>query len=90
MTVLQIDKTMVYYNDAEDGIAGLDGAARWPVWSALIVYRKILDAVRANEYDNITKRAYVPKARKLALLPFSFACAEFPQYASRISRSLPF
>jgi 15-cis-phytoene synthase len=81
---------MEYYNGAEGGIAGLDAAARWPVWSALIVYRNILDAIRNNEYDNITKRAYVPKARKLALLPFSLACAKFPEHASRISRSIPF
>lgn len=84
-----IEKTMSYYNSAEPGISGLDPAARWPVWSALIVYRKILDAVEANGYDNITTRAYVPKARKMALLPFSYACAIFPQFSQSISRSVP-
>lgn len=87
---MQIQKTMDYYNVSEDGIGALDGAARWPVWSALIVYRKILDAIQANEYDNITKRAYVPKARKMVLLPFSLMCAKFPSVASKISRSIPF
>ena len=81
---------MNYYNVSEDGIGALDGAARWPVWSALIVYRKILDAIQANEYDNITKRAYVPKSRKMVLLPFSLMCAKFPSVASKISRSIPF
>jgi 15-cis-phytoene synthase len=86
---VQIDETMQYYNDAEQGIAGLDPAARWPVWSALIVYRKILDAVAANGYDNISTRAYVPKARKMALLPFAYACAQLPRWAKPISRNIP-
>ena len=81
---------MGYYTSAEPGIAGLDPAARWPVWSALIVYRKILDAVEANGYDNITTRAYVPKARKMALLPFAYACASLPQLSTAISRRVPF
>lgn len=29
--------------------------ARWPVWSALILYRQILDAIEANDYDNFTR-----------------------------------
>jgi 15-cis-phytoene synthase len=87
--VMQIERTTEYYNNAEPGIAGLDPAARWPVWSALIVYRKILDAIAANNYDNITERAYVPKPRKIALLPFAYACAQLPRWASSISRSIP-
>lgn len=87
---LQIDKTMVYYKSAEPGIAHLDPAARWPVWSALIVYRKILDAVEANGYDNISKRAYVSKPKKMALLPFSWLCASLPNQAGQISKSVWF
>ena len=49
--------------------------ARWPVWSALDVYRKILDAIEANDYDNFSKRAYVPKWEKFAMLPSSYAKA---------------
>lgn len=88
--VLQINKTMVYYTAAEPGIAHLDPAARWPVWSALVVYRKILDAVETNGFDNINKRAYVPKPKKMALLPFSWLCANLPNHAGRISKSIWF
>jgi phytoene/squalene synthetase len=84
-TRMQIDKTRAYYSAAEDGINGLDPKAKWPVWAALIVYRKILDAIERNAYDNITKRAYVSKPRKIALLPFAWACAHWPKQASRIS-----
>lgn len=88
--MLQINKTMAYYEAAEPGIADLDPAARWPVWSALIVYRKILDAVESNGYDNISKRAYVSKAKKTAYLPFSWMCANMPGQASQISKSIFF
>jgi phytoene synthase len=81
---------MKYYDDAEGGIENLHPAARWPVWSALIVYRKILDAVAANGYDNITTRAYVPKLRKMIMLPYAYACAKFPLLSSKISRAVPF
>ena len=87
---MQIGRTRKYYDSAEAGIAGLDPAARWPVWSALIVYRKILDAVAANGYDNISTRAYVPKARKMAMLPFAYACAALPKWSRRISNAVPF
>ena len=34
-----------------------------------MLYRQILDAIEANDYNNFTKRAYVPKWRKLVTLP---------------------
>lgn len=40
---------------------------------------QILDAIEANGYNNFTKRAYVPKWRKLASLPAAFAKASLPQ-----------
>jgi phytoene synthase len=46
------------------------------VWSALDVYRDILDAIEANGYDNFTQRAYVPKMQKFAMLPTSFVKAQ--------------
>lgn len=52
--------------------------ARWPVWSALILYRQILPAIQANDYDNFTKRAYVPKWKKFASLPKAAVRAYFP------------
>jgi phytoene synthase len=44
----------------------------------LILYRQILDAIEANDYDNFNKRAYVPKWRKLVSLPQAFAKAVMP------------
>merc|ERR1711964_879563 len=57
----QIQRAREYFAEAEAGVAGLDATARWPVWSALILYRQILDAIEANDFDNFSKRAYVPK-----------------------------
>jgi len=42
------------------------------VWSSLILYRKILDAIEDNDYDNLTKRAYVGRANKLFTLPQAY------------------
>lgn len=86
--MLQIERTHEYYAASEGGIAGLELSARWPVWSALIVYRKILDAIEANGYDNFSKRAYVPKAKKMALLPAAYMCGRFPNLASQISERI--
>lgn len=61
----------------QEGIAGLEQSARWPVWSALIVYSKILDAIEKNDYDNFNKRAYVEKKEKIFLLPIAYAKANF-------------
>eukprot|EP00879_Flechtneria_rotunda_P003097 GHRR01003318.1.p2 GENE.GHRR01003318.1~~GHRR01003318.1.p2 ORF type:complete len:404 (+),score=104.14 GHRR01003318.1:1700-2911(+) len=75
----QIARAHQHFADAEAGVDLLDQKARWPVWSALILYRQILDAIEANGYDNFTRRAYVPKWRKLASLPLALAKASFPQ-----------
>mmetsp|Transcript_12346 Transcript_12346/g.26669 ORF Transcript_12346/g.26669 Transcript_12346/m.26669 type:complete len:397 (+) Transcript_12346:362-1552(+) len=74
----QIERSQQYFRDAESGVDWLDGKARWPVWSALILYRQILDAIQRNDYDNFTKRAYVPKWKKFASLPMAFSRAMMP------------
>ena len=43
------------FAEAEAGVNCLHEDARWPVWSALDVYRNILDAIEANDYDNFTQ-----------------------------------
>ncbi|KAI4345331.1 hypothetical protein L6164_012463 [Bauhinia variegata] len=68
----QITRARFYFNLAEEGARHLEKASRWPVWSALILYRKILDAIEENDYDNLTKRAYVGRAKKLLMLPISY------------------
>ena len=35
----QIARARQYFADAEAGVDNLDSDARWPVWSALILYR---------------------------------------------------
>jgi 15-cis-phytoene synthase len=42
------------------------------VWASLLLYREILDEIEANDYNNFTKRAYVPKAKKLMALPKAY------------------
>ncbi|KAF5842225.1 phytoene synthase [Dunaliella salina] len=67
----QIKRARDYFKEAEYGVDCMDPRARWPVWSALILYRQILDAIEKNDYDNFSMRAYVPKAQKLTLLPMA-------------------
>lgn len=42
------------------------------VWSSLMLYREILDAIEDNDYDNLTKRAYVGRTKKLLMLPLAY------------------
>ncbi len=58
------------------GISVLSEDIRWPVWSALVLYRQILDAIERNEYDVFSKRAYVPKWRKMISLPIALLRAK--------------
>ncbi|KAG2428559.1 hypothetical protein HYH02_014363 [Chlamydomonas schloesseri] len=74
----QITRARQYFTDAESGVDLLAPQARWPVWSALILYRQILDAIEANDYDNFSKRAYVPKWRKMVSLPVAYTRALMP------------
>lgn len=71
----QIERARQIFADAEAGVNLLDGEARWPVWTALVLYRQILDAIQANDYNNFTQRAYVPKWKKLISLPAAYARA---------------
>ncbi|XP_071722757.1 phytoene synthase 2, chloroplastic-like [Rutidosis leptorrhynchoides] len=69
----QIERARVFFNKAEAGVIELSAASRWPVWASLFLYRQILDAIEANDYDNFTKRAYVSKAKKIPALPMAYA-----------------
>lgn len=40
-----------------------------------MIYRKILDAIEENDYDNLTKRAYVGRGKKLMTLPLAYTKA---------------
>jgi phytoene synthase len=69
LMAFQIQRARQFYAEAERGISLLSPDARWPVWSALDLYRKILDVIEENGYDVFTQRAYVPSWRKLMTLP---------------------
>ncbi|KAG7951156.1 hypothetical protein I3843_13G152600 [Carya illinoinensis] len=68
----QITRARFYFKLAEVGASQLDKASRWPVWSSLLLYRMILDAIEGNDYDNLTKRAYVGRTKKLLMLPVAY------------------
>ncbi|XP_068654668.1 phytoene synthase 2, chloroplastic-like [Aristolochia californica] len=69
----QIKRARLFFNEAEKGVSELNSASRWPVLASLLLYRQILDAIEANDYNNFTKRAYVGKAKKLVSLPVAYA-----------------
>ncbi|ELR97205.1 15-cis-phytoene synthase CrtB [Gloeocapsa sp. PCC 73106] len=72
----QIQRARKYYQQAEKGISVLSRDSRWPVWSALMLYQGILDAIESNDYDVFTKRAFVPISRKMLYLPISWLRAQ--------------
>ena len=47
-----------------------------------MLYRQILDAIEANDYNNFTQRAYVRKWRKLISLPEALIRASIRTAAS--------
>ncbi|WP_017298995.1 15-cis-phytoene synthase CrtB [Nodosilinea nodulosa] len=69
LMAFQIERARRFYAEAESGIGLLSEDARWPVWSALALYRQILDVIEENGYDVFTRRAFVPSLRKLLTLP---------------------
>ncbi|XAR73617.1 15-cis-phytoene synthase [Bertholletia excelsa] len=69
----QIKRARMFFDQAEEGVKELNAASRWPVWASLLLYRKILDEIEANDYNNFTRRAYVSKPKKLLALPIAYA-----------------
>lgn len=72
----EIQRAREYYQSAEHGIRALDSDARWPVWSALMLYQGILDVIERNQYDVFNQRAYVPKLEKMLYLPVAWLRAQ--------------
>lgn len=72
----EIERARKYYDMAESGIRSLHPDARWPVWSALMLYKGILDVIEANDYDVFNNRAYVPTLRKMRYLPVAWLRAQ--------------
>lgn len=78
----QIKRARMFFNEAEIGVTHLDKDSRWPVWASLMLYRQILDAIEANDYDNFKKRAYVGKWKKFLSLPAAYGLALIPPAGS--------
>ncbi|MCS3610882.1 phytoene/squalene synthase family protein [Salinibacter ruber] len=56
------------YVDSFEGVAALPFRSRYGIRAAARMYREIMNEVRANDYDNLGRRAYVSFRRKLFLL----------------------
>lgn len=72
----QIQRARKFYTEAERGISFLSSDARWPVWSALMLYQGILAVIERNQYDVFSKRAFVPKPQKILWLPVAWLRAQ--------------
>jgi 15-cis-phytoene synthase len=72
----QIQRARNFYSEAERGITALSEDARLPVWAATMMYSKILDVIERNDYNNFRNRAFVPKSKKLSLLPIAWLRAK--------------
>jgi 15-cis-phytoene synthase len=68
----QIARARKFFAQAESGIRALEPDARWPVWSALVLYRQILDVIEHNRYDVFSRRAFVPGWQKFSTLPYAW------------------
>lgn len=58
------------YDESSAGISALPFRTRVGIRAAARMYREILNEVRANEYDNLTRRAYVTFGRKMMLVVY--------------------
>ncbi len=67
----QIQRARKFFASAESGIGQLGPDARFPVWTALMTYRKILDVIERNQYDVFNQRAYVSGLGKLVCIPIA-------------------
>ncbi|MGK7899906.1 MAG: 15-cis-phytoene synthase CrtB [Hormoscilla sp.] len=72
----QIERAREFFTQAETGLRFLIPDAKWPVWSALMLYQQILDAIERNQYDVFSKRAYVSTPRKFLSLPVAWLRAQ--------------
>jgi len=72
----EIQRAKKYYEEAEKGICALNPDGRWPVWSALMLYKGILDVIEKNNYDVFNRRAFVPTANKMLYLPVAWLRAQ--------------
>eukprot|EP00435_Cladocopium_sp_Y103_P071974 s52_g38.t3 len=76
------------YQKAKEGIVGLSEVNRLGVMAALYVYGDILNRIRKNNYDNLSRRAYVPFVDKVLLMGKAWLkCQELKEVAKENVKS---
>jgi len=65
----QVERNRRLYIEAMPGISMLNRDGRFAIAAAAELYRGILNAIEANDYDVFGRRAYVGKWGKLRMLP---------------------
>ena len=77
LMAFQLNRARKWFKTSEEGIKWLSADARWPVWTSLRLYRKILNSIENLDYDVFNNRAYVNKAVKAFEVPISFLISRF-------------
>jgi len=68
LMAFQIKRARMYYTESWKGLPYLESRGKLAIAAAATMYREILKIVERNNYDNLKKRAFVSKKRKLYLL----------------------
>ena len=77
LMAFQLHRAREWFKNSEEGIKWLSADARWPVWTSLRLYRKILNSIENLDYDVFNNRAYVNKTIKVFEIPISFLISRF-------------
>ena len=77
LMAFQLQRAREWFKTSEEGIKWLSADARWPVWTSLRLYRKILNSIENLDYDVFNHRAYVNKTIKAFEIPISFLISRF-------------
>ncbi len=77
LMAFQLTRAREWFKNSEEGIKWLSADARWPVWTSLRLYRKILNSIENLDYDVFNNRAYVNKTIKAFEIPISFLISRF-------------
>ena len=77
LMAFQLNRAREWFKSSEQGIKWLSADARWPVWTSLRLYRKILNSIENLDYDVFNNRAYVNKTIKAFEIPISYLISRF-------------
>ncbi len=77
LMAFQLQRAREWFSRSEEGVRLLSADARWPVWTSLMLYRGILDAIEQLDYDVFNNRAYVSRWMKMLNLPVSYLISQY-------------